>query len=76
MAEPRVERCRQVCLRCGQFVFEFFRSPDGHFGLAGAPDAAGPEESAAGNEVRCPKCGARYRLLDKLSAAGAPIVRQ
>lgn len=77
MAEPiRVERRRQFCLRCGQFMFEFFRSPDGHFGLAGASEVAGPEDSAAEDEVRCPKCGAGYRLLDNLSATGAPIVRQ
>ena len=80
MAEPiRVERRRQFCLRCGEFMFEFFCSPDGHFGLAGASDVAGPGDSAtedaAGDQVRCPTCGAGYRLLDKLSATGAPIVR-
>jgi len=71
----RVERRRQFCLRCGQLMFEYFRSPDGHFGLV-----ASPEEPDSGErdrrEVRCPTCGARYRLLDRLSAMGQPIERQ
>jgi hypothetical protein len=52
-------------------MFEFFRSPDGCFGLVSdmSRDAAKPRE------VRCPACGARYRLLDKLNAMGQPVVR-
>ena len=77
MAEPiRVERRHQFCLRCGQFMFEFFHSPDGHFGLAGTSDVAGPDDKATQDEARCSKCGAGYRLLDKLSATGAPIARE
>lgn len=71
----RVERRRQFCLRCGQLMFEYFRSPDGHFGLVEVP-----EEPDSGkrdpHEVRCPTCGARYRLLDRLSAVGQPIERK
>lgn len=29
----RVVRRRQYCALCGQLMFEFYRSPDGHFGL-------------------------------------------
>ena len=56
-------------------MFEYFRSPDGHFGLVGVP-----EEPESGkpypHEVQCPTCGARYRLLDRLSAVGQPIERK
>lgn len=71
----RVERRRQFCLRCGQLMFEYFRSPDGHFGLVAAPEE--PDSGEHGrHEVQCPTCGARYRLLDRLSAIGQPIERQ
>ncbi|HUU12422.1 MAG TPA: hypothetical protein VM182_01790 [Terriglobia bacterium] len=72
-ASVRVERRRQFCARCGQLMFEYFRSPDGHFGLVDTPE---PEESGQRGEVRCPTCGARYRLLDKLSLTGQPIERR
>ncbi len=51
-------------------MFEYHCSPDGHFGLVGELPAA-----AAGgdDEVRCPTCGARYRLLDQLSPTGQPV---
>ena len=68
----RLERRRQFCTRCGQLMFEYFRSPDGHFGLV---DDLVPDETARGGEVRCPTCGARYRLLDRLTPMGQPIVR-
>jgi ribosomal protein S27AE len=68
---PQVSRRRQYCARCGQLMFEFFRSPDGCFGLAS--DVA--RDTAKPGEVRCPACGARYRLLDKLDAMGQPVVR-
>jgi len=67
-----VQRRRQFCTRCGQLIFEFYRSPDGHFGLAG--DAHGG--SALSSEVICPTCGARYRLLERLDALGQPVVRK
>jgi hypothetical protein len=67
-----VERCRQFCARCGQLMFEFYRSPDGHFGVVGE---AGAEASARGLEVTCSTCGARYRLLERVDAAGQPVAR-
>ena len=67
-----VVRRRQFCARCGQLIFEFYRSPDGHFGLVGDVSA---QASALGLEVRCPTCEARYRLLERVDAAGQPVAR-
>ena len=69
----QVERRRQFCARCGQLMFEFFRSPDGHFGLVDRP--AG-DEAGRGAELCCPTCGARYRLLERLSLTGQPVERR
>jgi DNA-directed RNA polymerase subunit RPC12/RpoP len=66
------ERRRQFCARCGQLMFEYFRSPDGHFGLV---DDITRASDGHGTEVRCPTCGARYRLLDRLDPTGQPVVR-
>jgi len=63
----RVARRRQFCGRCDQLMFEFYRSPDGHFGLVGD---VGAEASARELVVRCPTCGACYRLLERVDAAG------
>jgi len=68
----RVVRRRQFCARCGQLMFEFYRSPDGHFGLVGE---VGAKASAGRLEVCCPTCGARYRLLERVDAAGQPVAR-
>ena len=68
----RVVRRRQYCVLCGQQMFEFYRSPDGHFGLV---DDVGAEASARGIQVRCPTCGARYRLLERVDAAGQLVAR-
>lgn len=68
----RVERRRQFCRRCGQLMFEYFRSPDGHFGLV---DDMERNEGVHAPEVCCPTCGARYRLLDRLDPTGQPIIR-
>ena len=68
----RIERRRQFCARCGQFMFEFYRSPDGHFGLVGD---AKQEASQGEVQVRCPSCGARYRLLERVDAMGQPVDR-
>jgi DNA-directed RNA polymerase subunit RPC12/RpoP len=70
-----VERRRQFCARCGQLMFEYFRSPDGHFGLVDLPNEAEQKRAGRAPEVRCPTCGARYRLLDQLDPMGRPIVR-
>lgn len=66
------ERRRQFCARCGQLMFEFYRSPDGHFGVVNLP----AQEDRAAGEVRCPTCDARYRLLDRLDAMGQPVARE
>ena len=68
----RVVRRRQYCGRCGQLMFEFYRSPDGHFGLVGEVVV---EASARGPAVHCPLCGGRYRLLDRVDAAGQAVAR-
>jgi len=68
-----VQRRRQFCARCGQLMFEYFRSPDGHFGLANDlphSDAARPDR------VRCPTCGTAYRLLELVNALGQPIEKE
>ena len=68
-----IERRRQFCSRCNGLMFEYYHSPDGHFGLVG--DIYG--ESIAGKtSVRCPTCGARYRLLEMLDATGWPVARE
>ena len=67
-----VVRRRQYCGRCGQLMFEFYRSPDGHFGMVG--DVA-VEASARGHATCCPTCGGRYRLLDRVDATGQAVVR-
>ncbi len=72
MKDVGVVRRRQYCALCGQQMFEFFRSPDGHFGLLDDVEA---EASARGPEVRCPTCGARYRLLERVDAAGQLVAR-
>jgi hypothetical protein len=70
--EVSVRRRRQFCVRCGQLMFEFYSSPDGHFGLVGNAEAVA---SLCGLEFRCPTCAALYRLLERLDAAGQPVVR-
>ena len=67
-----VVRRRQFCALCGQLMFEFYRSPDGHFGLVGD---VGAEATARGLQVRCPTCRTPYRLLERVDAAGQPVAR-
>lgn len=73
MVHIRVQRRRQYCVRCNQLMFEYFVSPDGHFGLV---NELGGEEVSRKHEVSCPTCGARYELLDKVDATGQPVVRK
>lgn len=68
----RVEWRRQFCALCGQLMFEFYRSPDGHFGLAGD---VGAEDSPDGPRLRCETCGALYRLLPRVDSMGRPVAR-
>jgi hypothetical protein len=65
-------RRRQYCVLCGQQMFEFYRSPDGHFGFV---DDVKAETSARGLHVRCATCGACYRLLDRVDASGQPVAK-
>ena len=69
-----VHRCRQFCARCGQLMFEYFRSPDGHFGMVNRPSQN--QAARTTDEVCCPTCGARYRLLERLNAMGQPLERK
>lgn len=66
------QRRRLYCARCGQLMFEFHSSPDGHFGLV---DEVAKVAVDGGELVRCPTCDARYKLLERLSATGQPVVR-
>lgn len=71
-----VQRRRQYCLRCNQLMFEYFRSPDGHFGLVGSPQPTHGRHASGEHEVICPACRARYHLLDRLNAMGQPVERK
>jgi hypothetical protein len=71
-SKPPSERRRQFCARCGQMIFEYSRSPDGHFGLV---DDLARACSERGAEVHCRTCGARYRLLDRVNAMGHPVAK-
>lgn len=73
--ELMAARRRQFCALCGQMMFEYFRSPDGHFGLVNSVEHSSFPENRVG-VVRCQTCGARYRLLEKLNAMGAPVERK
>ena len=72
--EPIVARRRQFCALCGQLMFAYFHSPDGHFGLI---DSLGPPPVPGDDrEVCCQTCGTRYRLLERLNAMGQPVERK
>ena len=67
---PRVNHRLQFCSRCNHMMFEYYASADGHFGLvalSGSKEIKGPPSR---REVECLKCGAHYRLLDRLDAMG------
>ena len=70
--EASVLRRRQYCARCTQLMFEFYRSPDGHFGLVSEVKGV---QSPRGLQVRCPTCGARYQVLERVDAMGQPVAR-
>ena len=76
MNEPlRVRHGRQYCVRCNQMIFEYYASPDGHFGLANLSAGAQSDGPCEKRMVRCGKCGARYRLLERLNGMGEPAER-
>jgi len=54
-------------------MFEYFMSPDGHFGLL---NEVRQKEARRKPEVVCATCGASYELLDKVDATGQPAVRK
>ena len=66
-------RRRQYCLRCNQPLFEYFLSPDGHFGVL---NELVRKEARRRTVVECPACGASYELLDKVAAGGQPVARK
>jgi len=68
-----IQRRRQFCALCGQLMFEYFGSPDGHFGLVDS--LAQSAKNGGGHETSCLTCGTRYRFLDRLNAKRAPIER-
>lgn len=72
---PRVDHRWQFCSRCNHMMFEFYASPDGHFGLASLTGSQILESSSSNREVLCMKCGARYRLLDRLNGMGQAVNR-
>jgi len=74
-ASVRVRRRRQYCGRCNQLMFDYYASLDGHFGLANFAEGVCSTGSSGACEVRCGKCGARYRLLDRLNGMAEPVVR-
>ena len=71
-----VERRRQYCSRCGQLMFEYYRSPDGHFGVVGSLECVPDPGGSSARVVRCPSCRAHYRLLDRLGVMGQPIEKK
>jgi hypothetical protein len=72
---PRVDHRWQFCSRCNHMMFEYYASPDGHFGLASLSGSKEVEGPRSRREVQCLKCGARYRLLDRLDAMGQAVNR-
>jgi hypothetical protein len=72
---PRVNHRWQYCSRCNHMMFEYYASPDGHFGLASFSGSKEVERPSSRREVQCLKCGACYRLLDRLDAMGQAVNR-
>jgi len=56
-------------------MFVFYASPDGHYGLADLSGSRTVEGRSSHREVECLKCGARYRLLERLDAMGQAVNR-
>ena len=72
---PHVDHRRQYCSRCNNLMFEYYASADGHFGLATLNGSTALEGPSGRSEVQCVKCGARYRLLDRLDGMGQAVNR-
>jgi hypothetical protein len=54
-------------------MFEYYSSPDGHFGLI---EKINEKNQGRKESIQCPTCGAQYRLLDRLDSTGWPVVRE
>ena len=67
---PRVNHRWQFCSLCNNMMFEYYASADGHFGLVALSGSKELEGPRSGREIKCKKCGAHYRLLDRLDATG------
>ena len=73
MDHESAQRRRQYCVRCNSFMFEYFLSPDGHFGVVKEVCRKQDDRKA---KVVCPACGALYELLDTVDATGQPVARK
>ena len=73
MVHLRAQRRRQFCVRCNQLMFEYFLSPDGHFGLL---NEVGRRDGRGKAVTVCAACGAIYEMLEKADATGQPAVRK
>jgi len=73
MVQGSAQRRRQYCTRCNRLMFEYFLSPDGHFGVVKEVCRNADGGKA---EVVCPTCGAVYELLDMVDATGQPVARK
>jgi hypothetical protein len=69
-----VRRRRQFCALCGQLMFEYFSSADGHFGLVDS--LASSDKGGDRHKINCPACGSQYCLLERLNSMGAPVERE
>ncbi len=72
---PHVDHRWQFCSRCNHMMFEYYASSDGHFGLASFSGSRAVEGPSSRRGVQCSKCGARYRLLDRLDGTGQAVSR-
>ena len=73
MNHESAQRRRQYCARCNRMMFEYFLSPDGHFGVV---EEVCRKEDGRQPEVVCPTCGAVYELLDIVDPSGQPVARK
>ncbi len=67
---PLVNHRWQFCSRCNNMMFEYYASADGHFGLVSLSGSKEIEGPGSRHEIECLKCGAHYRLLERLDAMG------
>jgi len=73
MVHETAQRRSQYCTRCNSLMFEYYLSPDGHFGVVEEVCRKGDGRKP---EVVCPTCGAVYKLLDTVDASGQPVARK